>query len=60
MTPRSDVPGELPGTELDPAGQPDVVRRATLLCLRAEPHTDRVPCVTHLSEAGRQLVSPLG
>jgi hypothetical protein len=34
---------------------PQVVRRATQLCIRAEPHTDEAPCSAHLSEAHRQL-----
>jgi hypothetical protein len=52
----SDVPGALSGSHLDPAAQREVVRRATQLCLRAEPHTDQSPCVSHLSEANRQLM----
>jgi hypothetical protein len=57
--PRSDVPGGLPGSQPDLAPQPEVVRRATQLCLRAEPHTDQSPCAGHLSEANRQLVGVL-
>jgi hypothetical protein len=53
--PRSDVPGERPGSQPGPAMQPEVVRRASQLCLRAEPHTDQSPCAGHLSEANRQL-----
>jgi hypothetical protein len=52
---RSDVPGAVPEPEADAAGHGDVVRRATLLCLRAEPHAEQSPCATHLSEANRQL-----
>ena len=55
--PRSDVLGGLPGSL--PASQPEVVRRATQLCLRAEPHTDQSPCAGHLSEANRQLFGVL-
>jgi hypothetical protein len=35
--------------------QDDVARRATLLCLRAEPHADGSPCASHVAEANRQL-----
>ncbi len=48
-----DVPGELRGS--DPGVQREVVRRASQLCLRAEPHTDESPCAAHLTEASRQL-----
>ncbi len=54
-TQQSDVPGELFDPAPDPAMAAQVVRRATQLCLRAEPHTDRSPCAAHLSEANRQL-----
>jgi hypothetical protein len=36
----------------------EVVRRAELLCRRAEPHADSVPCAAHLQEAHRQLFGP--
>lgn len=36
--------------------QAEVVRRANQLCRRAEPHSDVVPCTTHLHEAQRQLL----
>ena len=52
---QSDVPGDLLDSHPDPATGAEVVRRATHLCLRAEPHTDRSPCAAHLSEASRQL-----
>ena len=51
----TDVAEELFGSGPHPATDGQVVRRATQLCLRAEPHTDRSPCPTHLSEANRQL-----
>lgn len=53
---RRDVGGALPSSQLQPPVQREVVRRATQLCLRAEPHTDQSPCPTHLSEANRQLL----
>ena len=58
---RSDVPGELPSSELepDPALQREVVRRATQLCRRAEPHAEQSPCAGHLTEANRQLFGAL-
>ena len=52
---QSDVPGDLLDSEPEPAVGAGVVRRATQLCLRAEPHTDRSPCAAHVSEANRQL-----
>ena len=56
----SDVPGELSTPQLDPVTQREVVRRAIHLCLRAEPHTDQSPCVSHVSEANRQLMGLVG
>lgn len=57
---QSDVPAELLSSELhpptDPAVRRQVVRRASQLCLRAEPHTDESPCAAHLNEANRQLL----
>ena len=53
---QSDVPGDLLDSAPGPAMRAEVVRRATQLCLRAEPHTDRSPCGAHLSEANRQLL----
>ena len=35
--------------------QGEVARRATLLCLRAEPHAEHSPCASHVAEANRQL-----
>ena len=55
MTAQStELPVPVPALAADPAEQ-DVVRRATQLCLRAEPHTEQSPCPSHLSEATRQL-----
>ena len=51
---RSDV-SELPGSRLEPAVHDELVRRASHLCLRAEPHTEQSPCPAHVSEANRQL-----
>jgi hypothetical protein len=48
----SDVPGPVVDLEL----RREVVRRASQLCLRAEPHTDESPCAMHLNEANRQLL----
>ncbi len=42
--------------QIDSVMQRQVVRRASQLCLRAEPHTDESPCAAHLSEANRQLL----
>jgi hypothetical protein len=53
---QSDVPRELPSSEPDPSTPRQVVRRASQLCLRAEPHTDESPCAAHLHEAARQLL----
>ena len=55
----TDLPGELSTLELDAAARQEVVRRATQLCLRAEPHTGRSPCPAHVSEANRQLFGPV-
>ena len=52
---RSDVRDEPPVSEVDAAVRGEIVRRASQLCLRAEPHTDRSPCSAHLTEAHRQL-----
>jgi hypothetical protein len=54
---RPDVPaakGAVP--DVEEALSHQVVRRATQLCLRAEPHTDESPCAAHLAEAHRQLL----
>ncbi len=56
--PQTDVPGPMPTLVPDATVQPQVVRRATQLCLRAEPHTHQSPCPAHLSEAARQLFWP--
>ena len=53
---QSAVPAAVPGSEIDPAMQRQVVRRASQLCLRAEPHTEQSPCAAHLNEANRQLL----
>ena len=60
MTAPQDLPGQVSTLDRAPARHPQaqhpqVARRATQLCLRAEPHTDHVPCPTHVSEANRQL-----
>lgn len=52
---QTDVPEERFASGPHPAEEPRVLRRATQLCLRAEPHTDRSPCPSHVSEAQRQL-----
>lgn len=57
---QSDVPGELLSSEPDPPMQRQVVRRATQLCRRAEPHTDETPCAAHINEANRQLLELRG
>ena len=53
---QSDLPMELPDADGDPVVPRRVVRRASQLCLRAEPHTDQSPCRAHLMEASRQLM----
>ena len=59
MTAQTEMPGPGSTLELDaPAGH-EVVRRATQLCLRAEPHTGQSPCPAHVSEANRQLFGPI-
>ena len=52
---QTDVQGQVSTFEGGATAAPQVVRRATQLCLRAEPHTDQSPCPAHLSEATRQL-----
>ncbi len=52
---QTDRPGQVSALEPGATAPPQVVRRATQLCLRAEPHTDQSPCPAHLSEAARQL-----
>ena len=52
---QTELPGPVPALEPDAAVRQQVVRRATQLCVRAEPHTDQSPCPSHLSEANRQL-----
>ncbi len=39
-----------------PTATPELVRRASQLCLRAEPHAHESPCAAHLAEAQRQLL----
>jgi hypothetical protein len=53
---RSDVPVGRAVSDVEYALSHRVVRRATQLCLRSEPHTDESPCAAHLSEANRQLL----
>ncbi len=53
---QSDVPVELAAPGVDPVTERWVVRRASHLCGRAEPHTDQSPCPAHLTEANRQLL----
>lgn len=57
---QSAVPAEVPSFGINPAMQREVVRRASQLCLRAEPHTDESPCGAHLTEANRQLLGLSG
>jgi hypothetical protein len=52
----SDVPTETPDSDVDPTMEQQLIRRASQLCLRAEPHTDASPCAAHLAEAQRQLL----
>ena len=53
----TDAPGPVSTLERD-VTSPQIVRRATQLCVRAEPHTDQSPCPAHVSEATRQLFRP--
>jgi hypothetical protein len=57
---QSDLPGELLSSQHDASMQRQVVRRATQLCRRAEPHTDETPCAAHMNEANRQLLELRG
>ncbi|MDQ3642273.1 MAG: hypothetical protein M3450_12620 [Actinomycetota bacterium] len=52
---QSDLPMELPDADGDAVVPRRVVRRASQLCLRAEPHTDQSPGPAHLTEGNRQL-----
>ncbi len=52
---QTELPGPVSTFEPTAAVPHQVARRATQLCLRAEPHTDQSPCPAHLSEANRQL-----
>ena len=52
---QAELPGDASPLAPHTGGHHQVVRRATQLCLRAEPHTDQTPCPAHLSEANRQL-----
>ncbi len=56
---KTDVPGAVPTLDGGGAAGQEVVRRATQLCLRAEPHTEQSPCPAHVSEANRQLFGPI-
>ncbi len=60
QAPVVDPTAETEAREVDPATGPQLVRRATQLCLRAEPHTDESPCAVHLAEAQRQLLGLTG
>lgn len=53
-TQRSDGTHLSTATEVRPA-EPQIVRRAIHLCLRAEPHAEAVPCSGHPDKAQRQL-----
>jgi hypothetical protein len=44
----------------DAATERRVVRRASQLCLGAEPHAEQSPCPAHVAEARRQLVGVRG
>lgn len=55
MTAQPSNPEEAAASELEPPVSTQLVRRATQLCLRAEPHAEQTPCASHLSEANRQL-----
>jgi hypothetical protein len=59
MTAQTELPGQVSTLDLDANARQEVLRRATHLCLRAEPHTGQSPCPTHLSEAHRQLFGPI-
>ena len=56
---QTELPGQVATLDLDAAVRHDVVRRATQLCLRAEPHAGQSPCPAHVSEANRQLYGPV-
>ena len=53
---QTELPGKVATFEVDAAVRQEVVRRATQLCLRAEPHSGQSPCPAHVSEANRQLL----
>lgn len=53
---QSTLPTGIVDSDVDEAMQGRLLRRATHLCLRAEPHTDQSPCRAHVSEANRQLL----
>ncbi len=59
MTAQTELPGQATALQLDGGADQEVVRRATQLCLRAEPHTGQSPCPAHVSEANRQLYGPI-
>ena len=56
---QTEFPGQPPTLEVDATARQEVARRATQLCLRAEPHAGQSPCPAHLSEANRQLFGPI-
>lgn len=53
MTTTTSRPPDTPPAE----SSADVARRAMLLCVPAEPHTDSWPCARHLREARHQVLS---
>ncbi len=55
MTAQASNAEELAASQLEPPVSAQLVRRATQLCLRAEPHAEQTPCASHLREANRQL-----
>ena len=57
--PQTELPGQASTLDLDAAVRQEIARRATQLCLRAEPHTGQSPCPAHVSEANRQLFGPI-
>ena len=56
---QTELGGQSSTLELDAAVRQEVVRRATHLCMRSEPHAGQSPCPAHVSEANRQLFGPV-